>query len=179
MTGRLAPCWRIYNDNSIEFGLGIPGQVGLDLSRSTGRLAALSTEASEIVSEASRHATTRERYNMSMKTILYGIKNCDTMKKARAWLDSNGVSYEFHDYKVSGVNRETLERWAKVVGWETLLNRAGTTFRKLPEQQKVNLTQDKAIELMLEQPSMIKRPVLERGKTLLVGFSPEKYAALK
>ncbi len=114
-----------------------------------------------------------------MKTILYGIKNCDTMKKARAWLDSNGVSYEFHDYKVSGVNRETLERWAKVVGWETLLNRAGTTFRKLPEQQKVNLTQDKAIELMLEQPSMIKRPVLERGKTLLVGFSPEKYAALK
>jgi arsenate reductase len=115
----------------------------------------------------------------AMKTIVYGIKNCDTMKKARAWLDANGVSYAFHDYKVAGIDRATLERWAASVGWETLINRAGTTFRKLPEQQKTNLTQAKAIALMLEQPSMIKRPVLERGKTLLVGFSPEKYAALK
>ncbi len=114
-----------------------------------------------------------------MKTIVYGIKNCDTMKKARAWLDANGVSYAFHDYKVAGIDRATLERWASTVGWEPLLNRAGTTFRKLAEQQKTNLTQARAIELMLEQPSMIKRPVLERGKTLLVGFSPEKYAALK
>ncbi len=114
-----------------------------------------------------------------MKTILYGIKNCDTMKKARAWLDSNGVPYEFHDYKISGIDRATLGRWANVAGWEILLNRAGTTFRKLPEQQKSNLTQSKAIELMIEQPSMIKRPVLARGKTLLVGFSPEQYSALK
>ena len=113
-----------------------------------------------------------------MKITLYGIKNCDTMKKARAWLDSNGVSYDFHDYKVAGVDRKTVERWADAVGWETLLNRAGTTFRKLPEQQKSNLTRTKAIALMLEQPSMIKRPVLERGKTLLVGFSPEKYSVL-
>ncbi len=114
-----------------------------------------------------------------MKTIIYGIKNCDTMKKARAWLDSNGVSYDFHDYKTSGVDRKTLERWVNAAGWETLLNRAGTTFRKLPEQQKANLTRAKAIELMLEQPSMIKRPVLERGKTLLVGFSPDRYSSLK
>jgi arsenate reductase len=114
-----------------------------------------------------------------MKTILYGIKNCDTMKKARAWLDSNGVPYEFHDYKVSGIDKATLERWAKTVGWETLLNRAGTTFRKLPDEKKTNLTQAKAIQLMIEQPSMIKRPVLERGKTLLVGFSPKEYSALK
>lgn len=114
-----------------------------------------------------------------MKTILYGIKSCDTMKKARAWLDSNGVPYEFHDYKVSGIDKATLERWAKTVGWETLLNRAGTTFRKLPDEKKTNLTQAKAIQLMIEQPSMIKRPVLERGKTLLVGFSPKEYSALK
>ncbi len=114
-----------------------------------------------------------------MKTVIYGIKNCDTMKKARAWLDSNAVSYDFHDYKTAGVDRKTLERWVNAAGWETLLNRAGTTFRKLPEQRKANLTRAKAIELMLEQPSMIKRPVLEHGKTLLVGFSPDKYSALK
>lgn len=96
-----------------------------------------------------------------MKTIVYGIKNCDTMKKARAWLDSNGVSYEFHDYKISGIDRETVERWANAAGWEALLNRAGTTYRKLPQPQKSNLTRAKAIELMLEQPSMIKRPVLD------------------
>lgn len=114
-----------------------------------------------------------------MKTVIYGIKNCDTMKKARAWLDSNAVSYDFHDYKTAGVDRKTLERWVNAAGWETLLNRAGTTFRKLPEQRKANLTRAKAIELMLEQPSMIKRPVLERGKTLLVGFSPDKYSSLK
>jgi arsenate reductase len=89
------------------------------------------------------------------------------------------VPFEFHDYKLSGVSREDLTRWAKVVGWEVLLNRAGTTFRKLPDGKKENLDEKKAIALMLEQPSMIKRPVLERGKTLLVGFSPEKYASLK
>jgi Spx/MgsR family transcriptional regulator len=114
-----------------------------------------------------------------MKTLLYGIKSCDTMKKARVWLDKHGVAYEFHDYKASGVSRDDLARWAKTVGWEVLLNRAGTTFRKLPDQAKENLDEKKAIALMLEQPSMIKRPVLERGKTLLVGFDPEKYSALK
>ena len=114
-----------------------------------------------------------------MKTIIYGIKNCDTMKKARAWLESEGVAYEFHDYKQSGIEREKLLEWVKAVGWEPLLNRAGTTFRKLPDAAKSNVTESKAVKLMLEQPSMIKRPVLERGKTLLVGFSPEKYSALR
>jgi arsenate reductase (glutaredoxin) len=114
-----------------------------------------------------------------MKTLLYGIPNCDTMKKARTWLESQGVDYEFHDYKKSGVERARLEGWIRAVGWEVLLNRAGTTFKKLPDSAKANLTEAKAVKLMLEQPSMIKRPVLERGKTLLVGFSPEKYAALK
>ena len=114
-----------------------------------------------------------------MKTVIYGIPNCDTMKKARAWLESQGVAYEFHDYKKAGIERSKLEAWLKAVGWEVLLNRAGTTFRKLPESARSGLTEAKATRLMLEQPSMIKRPVLERGKTLLVGFNPETYAALK
>jgi arsenate reductase (glutaredoxin) len=114
-----------------------------------------------------------------MKPVIYGIKNCDTMKKARTWLDSHGVAHEFHDYKTSGIERARLEAWVKAVGWELLLNRAGTTFRKLPDAAKANLTEARAMKLMLEQPSMIKRPVLERGKQLLVGFNPEKYAAMK
>ena len=106
-----------------------------------------------------------------MATIIYGIKNCDTMKKARAWLDKHGVDYAFHDYKTAGIEREKLERWAKKVGWETLLNRAGTTFRKLPDKDKDGLTEKKAVALMLKQPSMIKRPVLELGGgKLLVGL---------
>ena len=113
-----------------------------------------------------------------MKTRLYGIPNCDTIKKARAWLESRRVEYEFHDYKKSGIERAQLESWIQTVGWEVLLNRAGTTFRKLPDAAKANLTEDKAVKLMLEQPAMIKRPVLERGKTLLVGFDPEKYSQL-
>lgn len=107
---------------------------------------------------------------------IYGIKNCDTMKKARTWLDQHGVKYDFHDYKAAGIDRAHLERWSKEVGWETLLNRAGTTFRKLPEADKEDLNARKAIGLMLEQPSMIKRPVLELGSRLLVGFKPEIYA---
>jgi Spx/MgsR family transcriptional regulator len=110
---------------------------------------------------------------------LYGIPNCDTMKKARTWLESHGIEYRFHDYKKAGIDRDTLAAWAQVVGWETLLNRAGTTFRKLPDGAKQDLDERKALKLMLEQPSMIKRPVLESGKKLLVGFSPEKYSALK
>jgi Spx/MgsR family transcriptional regulator len=114
-----------------------------------------------------------------MKTVVYGIRNCDTMKKARAWLDAHDVVYEFHDYKLSGISRETLTAWVKTVGWEVLLNRAGTTFRKLPDAAKANITERKAIDLMLEQPSMIKRPVLARGRTLLVGFSEERYSAIR
>ena len=114
---------------------------------------------------------------MSAKVTIYGIKNCDTMKKARAWLEERGVDYAFHDYKVSGINREHVEAWIKAVGWETVLNRAGTTFRKLPEADRENLTEAKAIKLMLEQPSMIKRPVLETGRGKpLVGFKPVAYA---
>jgi len=114
-----------------------------------------------------------------MKTTVYGIKNCDTMKKARAWLDAHDIAYDFHDYKVSGITRETLVKWVEMVGWEVLLNRAGTTFRKLPDAAKANITERKAVDLMLEQPSMIKRPVLSRGRTLLVGFSQERYSAIR
>lgn len=112
-----------------------------------------------------------------MPIVIYGIKNCDTMKKARAWLDQHGVEYNFHDYKAAGIDKERLARWSKVAGWEVLLNRAGTTFRKLPDAEKTNLTEKKALALMLAQPSMIKRPVLEIGGKLLVGFKPESYAA--
>ncbi len=113
-----------------------------------------------------------------MSVTIYGIKNCDTMKKARAWLDARGVDYEFHDYKASGIDRATLEDWAREAGWETLLNRAGTTFRKLPDKEREGVTEKKAIALMLAQPSMIKRPVLEASGKLLVGFKPEQYEKL-
>jgi arsenate reductase len=111
-----------------------------------------------------------------MKPTMYGIKNCDTVKKARAFLDKAGVEYAFHDYKTAGIERERLEGWAKKLGWETLLNRAGTTFRKLPDKDKNVSSAAKAIALMLDQPSMIKRPVLDLGGgKLLVGFKPEAY----
>jgi arsenate reductase (glutaredoxin) len=113
-------------------------------------------------------------YTVDMIT-LYGIKNCDTMKKARTWLDSHGVPYEFHDYKIAGIDADRLKRWVGQVGWEVLLNRAGTTFRKLPDEQKTGLNAGKAISLMVAQPSMIKRPVLENGQRLLVGFDPANY----
>lgn len=106
---------------------------------------------------------------------IYGIRNCDTMKKARAWLDARGVDYDFHDYKARGIDAAHVERWCREVGWETLLNRAGTTFRKLPDADKTGLDQGKAVELMLAQPSMIKRPVLEIGSRVVVGFKPEVY----
>jgi arsenate reductase len=118
------------------------------------------------------------RENNPMSITIYGIKNCDTMKKARAWLDKRGVDYAFHDYKTVGIEHERLEKWAKKVGWETLLNRAGTTFKKLPEKDKDGVTEQKAIALMLAQPSMIKRPVLDLGRDRpLVGFKPEAYEA--
>ena len=112
-----------------------------------------------------------------MTITIYGIKACDTMKKARDWLDRHGVAYSFHDYKVAGIDRAHLERWAGQVGWEVLLNRAGTTFRRLPDADKAPLDSAKAITLMLAQPSMIKRPVLELDGRLLVGFKPDAYAA--
>ncbi len=111
-----------------------------------------------------------------MRGTIYGIKNCDTMKKARAWLDEHGVAIQFHDYKVSGIDRSRLKQWSDKVGWEVLLNRAGTTFRKLDDADKQNLNATKALALMVAQPSIIKRPVLELGDTLLVGFKPEIYA---
>lgn len=113
-----------------------------------------------------------------MTITLYGIANCDTVKKARAWLDAAGVGYAFHDYKKAGVDAERLRGWAGEVGWEVLLNRAGTTFRKLPEADKANLDEDKAIALMVAQPGMIKRPVVTGAGVLLVGFKPEVWAGV-
>ncbi len=112
-----------------------------------------------------------------MAVTIYGIKNCDTMKKARSWLDGRGVAYAFHDYKAAGIDAATLSGWAKKVGWETLLNRAGTTFRKLPDAEKDGVDEGRALALMQAQPSMIKRPVLDVDGKLLVGFKPEAYAA--
>ena len=112
-----------------------------------------------------------------MTVTIFGIKACDTMKKARDWLDRRGVAYAFHDYKTLGVERGRLQAWARAVGWETLLNRSGTTFRKLPDADKQGLDEARAIALMLAQPSMIKRPVLDTGDGLVVGFRPETYAA--
>lgn len=111
-----------------------------------------------------------------LATTIYGIKNCDTMKKARAWLDTHCVAYDFHDYKAVGVEKDKLKQWSDKLGWETLLNRAGTTFKKLPDADKEGITEKKALALMLAQPSMIKRPVLEVGGKLLVGFKPDIYA---
>jgi arsenate reductase len=109
---------------------------------------------------------------------MYGIRNCDTVKKARAWLEQHGVEYDFHDYKQAGIDAERLNRWCGEVGWEALLNRSGTTFRKLAEPQKENLNPQRARALMLSQPSMIKRPVVELGARLVVGFDPERYKTL-
>ena len=107
---------------------------------------------------------------------LYGIKNCDTMKKARAWLDANHVAYAFHDYKTAGVDPARLARWVGATGWDMVLNRAGMTFRKLPDAEKQDLDAERAMALMLAHPSSIKRPVLEYPGGLLVGFAPERYA---
>jgi arsenate reductase len=113
---------------------------------------------------------------MARSITIYGIKNCDTMKKARTWLDQHKVAYDFHDYKTAGIDKDRLKAWSDEVGWETLLNRAGTTFKKLPDSDKEGLTEKKALALMLAQPSMIKRPVLDLGKKRVVGFKPDVYA---
>ncbi len=113
-----------------------------------------------------------------MSVTIHGIRNCDTMKKARAWLEAHGVAHRFHDYKVDGLDRAMLESWVRELGWQALLNRAGTTFRKLPEAEKEGLNEPRAIALMLAQPSLIKRPLLEADGRLVLGFAPERYAAL-
>ncbi|MCJ8149058.1 ArsC family reductase [Shinella sedimenti] len=113
-----------------------------------------------------------------MTVTIYGIKNCDTMKKARTWLDAKGVAYRFHDYKAEGIDAESLKRWVERLGWETVLNRSGTTFRALPDADKQGLDAGKAIALMLAQPSMIKRPILDRDGALTAGFKPEIYDTL-
>ena len=112
-----------------------------------------------------------------MPLTMFGIPNCDTVRKARLWLDQHGVAYAFHDYRKAGIDRPRLEQWVETHGWETVLNRSGTTFRALPDADKADLTADKAIRLMLAQPSMIKRPVLDLGDRTLVGFKPDLYAA--
>lgn len=106
---------------------------------------------------------------------VYGIKNCDTVKKARAWLEGRGVGYEFHDYKTQGIDEGRLRGWTRELGWERVLNRAGTTFRQLPEADKQDLDEDKAVALMLAQPSMIKRPVADLGARRLIGFKADEW----
>ena len=113
---------------------------------------------------------------MADTATIYGIRNCDTMKKARRWLDEHGVACAFHDYRADGIDKAKLERWAREAGWEKLLNRAGTTFRKLPPAERDGLDEARAIALMLDHPAMIKRPVLEMDGGLLIGFKPEEYA---
>jgi len=109
---------------------------------------------------------------------IYGIPNCDTMKKARKWLENNGVEYEFHDYKKQGVPEANLKKWVKSAGWEIILNKRGTTWRKLPDDIKNNIDEASSIQVMLDNPSAIKRPVLEDGKTILVGFKEDEYKTL-
>lgn len=111
-----------------------------------------------------------------MALTLYGIKNCDTVKKARTWLEGEGAAYTFHDYKTAGVDETQLRAWVKELGWETVLNRAGITFRKLAEADKADLTEERAIRLMLAQPSMIKRPILDLGERRIAGFRDDIYA---
>ena len=113
---------------------------------------------------------------MATTALLYGIKSCDTMRKARTWLEEHGIAYQFHDYKTQGLDPARLQKWVAQVGWEKFLNKAGTTFRKLPEADKINLTEERACALMLAQPSLVKRPVLETPKGVEVGFKPEVYS---
>jgi arsenate reductase len=110
------------------------------------------------------------------KVILFGIKNCDTMKKAFNWLTSNGVDYEFTDYKKAGVAAAHLADWSQRAGWETLLNKRGLTWKKLTDAERADVNETKAIELMTQHPSLIKRPVLDTGRQLIIGFTPENYA---
>ena len=118
------------------------------------------------------------QHRVAMNVTIHGIKNCDTMRKAFAWLDAHGIAYDFHDYKKAGVTEAQLIRWSDTAGWEKVINRAGPTFRKLPDDARRDLDQAKAVGLMIGNPSMIKRPILEVGDALEIGFKPERYAAL-
>lgn len=111
-------------------------------------------------------------------TVLYGIKNCDTVNKARKWLEAAGIDYCFHDFRADGLEREQLTAWKQAVGWETLLNRRGTTWRQLPEDAKQGIDENSALDLMLEQPTLIKRPVLEHGEEIRIGFKEADYKTL-
>ncbi|MBL4867905.1 MAG: ArsC family reductase, partial [Pseudomonadales bacterium] len=111
-------------------------------------------------------------------TTLYGIKNCDTIKKSRRWLEQNNIEYQFHDYRKDGISADQLKQWCEELGWENLLNKRGTTWRKLPEETKESIDLEKSIVVMLEQPAIIKRPLLVAGKTKLLGFKEEQYSAL-
>ena len=111
-------------------------------------------------------------------TTVFGIANCDTVKKSRKWLDNHNVPYEFHDYKKRGIDKNTLKSWSKTVGWESLLNRRGTTWRKLDDADKDGINETRAIDLMIEHTSMIKRPVVVQGDVLLVGFSDDEFQRL-
>lgn len=115
---------------------------------------------------------------MPKPVTIYGIPNCDTMKKARAWLDGQGIAYRFHDYRAEGIDRQRIEAWVKTLGWEKVLNRASTTFRTLPESERTGLDARKAVALMLASPTMIKRPMLDRGGRLIAGFKPDTYEAV-
>lgn len=113
-----------------------------------------------------------------MTVTIYGIRNCDTMKKAFAWLDANGVGYAFHDYRADGIGSAEIARWCAVVGWEKVLNKGSRTFRALPEEVRDGLDEARAISLMASEPTMIKRPLLEAGKEIEIGFKPERYAGI-
>ena len=108
-------------------------------------------------------------------TTLYGIPNCDTIRKAKRWLQDNQVEFQFHDFRKDGLGKSQLQAWVDELGWEVLLNKRGTTWRKLPDEQKTNVDRDSAIELLLAEPAMIKRPVLDLGERRVVGFSTDSY----
>jgi len=109
---------------------------------------------------------------------IYGIKNCDTMKKAMRWLDEHGVDYRFHDYRKQGLDAKLLEAWEKEIGWETLLNRRGMLWRKLPQSSRDNIDRQSALQIMKDNPGIIKRPLLDLGDRRVVGFKPESYEQL-
>lgn len=113
-----------------------------------------------------------------MPVTIYGIKNCDTMKKAFTWLNDHGVAHDFHDYRATGIDAGAVRSWVKALGWEKVLNKASTTFKELPEADRADLDEEKAIALMVRNPTMIKRPMLVDGTTVTAGFKPDVYAAL-
>ncbi|MHB2265461.1 arsenate reductase [Aliihoeflea sp. PC F10.4] len=113
-----------------------------------------------------------------MSVTIYGIRNCDTMKKAFVWLEANAVEYVFHDYRANGIGKNDVSRWCSAAGWEKVLNKSSRTFRALPEKDRENLDEARAIDLMVAEPTMIKRPVLDVGNAIEVGFKPERYAEL-